>query len=44
MLDRAIIITGFVVMLTGLVWLGLMQQSIAHMQRQLGDMIVRTHR
>jgi len=31
-------------MLTGLVWLGLMQQSVARMQVQLGELIVRTHR
>lgn len=44
MLDRAILIVGFVLMLTGLVWLGLMNQSIARMQVQLGEFIVRTHR
>ena len=44
MLDRAILIIGFVLMLTGLVWLGLMNHSIAQMQVHLGELIVRTHR
>ena len=44
MRDRAMLIIGFTLMLTGLVWLGLMQQSVARMQVQLGELIVRTHR
>ncbi len=44
MLDRAILIVGLTLMLTGLVWLGLMHQSIARMQGQLGELSVRTHR
>ncbi len=43
MVDRLIIIAGFVLMLGGLIWLGLMNQSLGRMLLQLGDLIVLTH-